>query len=213
MLEVLPNTSLYLEVVYCLAAVVLAAVGIIGLRQVFLIKYDIKSRYQRDANHEAMELIKRYSDTSIPIINKWDEQREKEHIPDYEDEVGDFSNFSKELIKVGLARIPKNLNYLVDMLNELEFVAAGVNSELANEEMAFYSFGKSFRDMVRSNYDIICILRYGDTVKGYENIVDLYNRWDKRIKRIELESKKADIDEALKKAIDQRISSIGTDLK
>jgi hypothetical protein len=213
MLEILSNTSPYLEVVYCLAVVVLAAAGIIGLRQLFLIKYDIKARYQRDANHEAMEWIKHYSDTTVPISNKWFNQWEEEHISDYKGEVGDFSHFPKECIEAALARIPKKLDYLLAMLNDLEFIAAGMNSGLANDEMAFYAFGKSFCATVRYNYDIICVLQYGETIKSYNNIVDLYNRWDKRIKRIELESKKADIDEALKKTIDQRISAIGTNLK
>lgn len=213
MLQLLSNAGPYFEVLYCLAAVVLATVGIIGLRQVFLIKYDIKARYQRDANHEAMELIRHYSDTSIPIYNKWYEQQEKEHIPDYKGEVGDFSHFPKERIKAALARIPENNDYLLAALNELELIAAGVNSGLANEDMAFYTFGRSFCNMVRYNYDIICVLRYGETIKEYSPIVDLFNRWDKRIKRIELESKKADIDEALKKTIDQRIRAIGTNLK
>lgn len=213
MLQLLSNAGPYFEVLYCLAAVVLATVGIIGLRQLFLIKYDIKARYQREANHEAIELLKRYSDTFIPIYNKWYEQRENEQIPDYKGEVGDFSDFPKEYIEAALARVPENSDYLLAALNELELIAAGVNSGLANEDMAFYTFGTSFCRTVRRNYDIICVLRYGETTKEYGPIVDLFNRWDKRIKRIELESKKADIDEALKKTIDQRIHAIGTNLK
>ena len=213
MLETLSTTSPYLEIIYCLAAVILAAVSIMGLRQLFLVKYDIKARYRRDANHQAMELIDRYFNKYVPISNKHFNQEKKEHIPEYKGEIGDFSHFPKEYIEPALARIPKNIEYLLATLNELEVISAGVNSGLANEEVAFYAFGKSFHNSVRSNYDIIYVLRYGETVKHYNNIVDLYNRWDKRIKRIELESKKADIDEALKKTIDERISAIGTDLK
>jgi hypothetical protein len=213
MLEILSITSPYFEVIYCLAVIVLAVVGIIGLRQLFLIKYDIKVRYQREANHEAMELIKHYSDTSIPLSNKLYEQRKKGHIPDYKGKVGDFSHFPPESTKAAVARIPKNPERLLDLLNDLEFLAAAVNSGLANEEMVFYAFGQSFCSTVRHNYDIICVLRYTEMVKSYSNIVDLYNRWDKRLKRIWLESKKVDIDEALKKTIDQRIRAIGTDLK
>lgn len=99
------------------------------------------------------------------------------------------------------------------MLNELEIIAAGVNSRLANEELAFYSFGKSFCRTVENSYDVVSFVRSRGTVKHYNNIVALYRRWHGRIKQIELERKKDEIDEQLRKTVDQKFESIGTDLK
>ena len=202
----------YLEILYYLSMLSLAIVGAIGLRQIFLLKYGIRTRNLRAANKEAIALIDRYSGKYVPIYNDHYAQLKKDHVPEFDGEVGDFSLTRKSDLERARNRLVQGEHWL-DVLNELEVIAAGINSRLANEELAFSAFGKSFCKTVERSYDVICIIRSAAIIKYYNNIVDLYRRWGARIKRLELERKKAQVDDQLRKTIDQKIESIGTNLK
>lgn len=157
----------YLEILYYICVLVLAIVGVIGLRQIFLVKYDIRTRNLRAANKEAIALIDRYLEKYVAINKKHTLQMEKDNVPNFKGQVGDFCYKEVDLERVG-PRLRKG-KYILEMLNELEIIAAGVNSKLANEELAFYSFGKSFCGTVENNYDLVSFLRGGGTIKHYNN--------------------------------------------
>lgn len=212
MAEFLSQAKPYLEVLYYLSMLSLAIVGAIGLRQIFLLKYDIRTRNLRAANKEAIALIDRYLEKYVAIHNKHYLQLTEDHVPKFDGEVGDFSLTQKSDLEKVRIRFAQGKHWL-DVLNELEIIAAGINSKLANEELTFLSFGKSFCSTVESSYDIISFVRSKGTVKYCNNIVDLYRRWHARIKQIELERKKDQIDDQLRKTVDEKFESIGTNLK
>lgn len=212
MAEFLSQAKPYLEVLYYLSMLSLAIIGAIGLRQIFLLKCDIRTRNLRAANKEAIALIDRYLGKYVAIYDKHYLQLTKDHVPKFDGEVDDFSLTQKSDLERTRNRFAQGKHW-PDVLNELEIIAAGINSRLANEELAFSSFGKSFCSTVESSYDIISFVRSKGTVKYCNNIVDLYRRWHARIKQMELERKKDQIDEQLRKTVDQKFESIGTDLK
>lgn len=202
----------YLELVYYASILTLAVVGLIGLRQILLVKYDIKTTNLRAANKEAVILIDRYLEKYVAINNQHTRQMKKDNVPCFKGKLGDFSSIQEAELQRAVERIKKG-KYWIPMLNQLEIIAAGVNSGLANDKLSFFAFGKSFCNTVEENYDVICSLHSGGTVKYYSNIVDLYQRWHTRIKRAQLERRKAEVDEQLRKTIDQKVQAIGTDLK
>ena len=209
MSEFIAQVRPYLET---LSILILAIVGIKGLRQISLMKYGIKARGDREANKEAMALIDRFNGRCMTLINKHEEQMEKNKVPEFKGEPGDFSSIKTFDVDVALLRM-KNGKHWPKLLNELEVIAAGVNSRLVNEDLTFSVFGKTFCEVVESNYDVITLLGYEGVFQGVTHIADLYKRWHVRIERLKLERKRNEISEELDKIIDEKRNAIGTDLK
>lgn len=84
MTEFVSQIKPYLEILYYISVLVLAIVGVIGLRQIFLVKYDIRTRNLRAANKEAIALIDRYLEKYVAINKKHSLQMEKDNVPNFE---------------------------------------------------------------------------------------------------------------------------------
>lgn len=203
----------YLETFYYLSILILAVVGIKGLRQISLMKSDIESRRHREAIKDAMALIDRFNMNSVELINKHDGQMEKDNVPRFKGKTGDFSSIGTFDVNKAILRMDK-CEHLPKLLNELEVIAAGVNSSRpVTENLVFSVFGKTFCEVVEENYDVITLLGYEEVFQGITHIADLYKRWHARIHRLKVERKRNKISAKLDKIIDEKRKAIGTDLK
>lgn len=108
----------------------------------------------------------------------------------YREEVGDFS--IKSLSPTARASARSQSIHWVRALNEYEMIAAFFISGLADEEVGYRMFGRTFCDTVEHAYAAISHMR-GNDGAFWKNTVDLYLVWAPRLKREKLDSSAAQI--------------------
>jgi len=201
----------YLELTNFVAGIIIAIVGIAGLRQLSLFKKDMRLRNERAAKERAIEYSLRYLTTYVPLAGEFYRELKSKKMKVYSGPVGDFTRDSipKEMHDSALERY-KMESWLKGM-NELLAISSAFTTGVADEETGFQIFGRTFCNTVRSHYDVLSIPRSKDIHNYFQSIVDLYHVWSPRLSKAELEEQQKRLNKQILDQPSSHIPPIGCD--
>ena len=170
----------YLEVLSFASTIALTIGLAFPYKQLALLKADVLSRSRRAAAEHAIEAADLYFCEYVSLIAKHFDAKCEKNIRSYAGPIGDFSfnSIPKELLSECATRFAM-LEWL-PALNRLESISARLTTGVADEEVAFRIFGRTFCDTVEHNYDLIATSRHENSNGYWENIVELYKTSRKR---------------------------------
>lgn len=190
MTDVIYSIRPYLEALYFLSGIVLAAGLFLTFRQLSISANDSDIRSKRAAEEKAIEACSRYSKDAVELDRKYSELLESAKIPtSYRGRIGDFSAQSLSRLKNNPRLDPSRteiLKAVLVALNEYHMIAAYFVSGIACEKTGFNIIGRSFCRTVERNYDYISVARSDPAVQYWSHIVTLYKMWRPRITEAEL---------------------------
>jgi hypothetical protein len=183
---VIVNIRPWLELLYFLSGIVVAAAVVYGLQQIKLLKRDIRIRNERAAKENAVEYGARYLNNFTKLWGPFFDAHRAAGLSSYKGPIEDFSVGS--LKQNENARKRYELFSWLGSFNELEAISSAFTSGVADEEIGFKIFGRSFCHTVRDDYDLIAISRQSPVrAQDYwSNIVELYTIWAPRLQQAEL---------------------------
>jgi hypothetical protein len=205
-----------LELLYFVSGVVVAIGVIYGLKQIALLKKDIRLRNERAAKEKAIEYGRKYLRDYVDLQRAFFVACQEAKLAQHSGPVGDFTSGSiLGNTRIAAISTPRyGLPSWLPAMNELEALSASFISGVADEGTGFKIFGRSFCETVESNYDLVALSRSNDSgAQGYwQNIVELYRLWSPRLEAAELRRNKDSIEAKIAAlAQDARISPIGTE--
>jgi hypothetical protein len=213
-----------LENIFYLSGIVLALAALFGLRQISLLKSDIRIRNTRMAREMSAAIIKYYMEEHCAPSNGVELLIQKKQVPaiSWTGKTEDLDFLSPATFdkRIALSRLSSYVEIfqngetkvcITDLLNGLEYVGACCNSGLPDEKLVFNSIGRSFCRTVEQFYDLIVVMRQNEGIRYYENAGVCYRRWKKWINAEILSDKKTKIDEELQRAVADRMKIIGVD--
>jgi hypothetical protein len=202
-----------LELCYFVSTMALTAIAAYGLKQISILKRDIRIRNERAAKEQAISVSARFIksvECGVEYINALKTAGMKL----YSGPVGDFTNVSltEEAQQQGLAKFTPLINVWIRDLNELEAVAASFMSGVADEKLGYTMLGVGYCRSVLEKYDVICLQR-GDgrpETNYWKNTIALYKIWAEHVKNEGLTMRMEEIASQLKTSPRERIFPIGT---
>ncbi len=202
----------YAEVLYFIAGVGLLIVASYGLRQLQLLKEDIRTRNVRAAREKAIEAANQYTREFIPTYNQLWLKMRKASLSSYDGPVSDFNfdSLAAPLQEKGLKRC--DLNMGSNAFNIMEAIAVYFTSGIADESIGFRIFGRSYCATVGSNYDIISLCHSDKACPHYQNIVQLYRTWSARLSKEELKAARSELDKNISSIAEDRLEHIQPDI-
>jgi hypothetical protein len=207
----------WLELLYFASGIVIAVAVVYGLKQIHLLKKDIRLRNERAAKEKAIEYCSRYLNSYVRLVDAFFVDCLKRQLKSYSGPIGNFT--SESILRDAGQRDIADKRYAVfswaAAMNELEAISAAFTSGVADEATGFKIIGRTFCVSVQSNYDLIALSRNkSKDAQGYwSNIVQLYKMWFPRLKEVELRQAKEQLDATLAAVAAQgtRIAPIGTE--
>lgn len=195
---------------YYVSCMIIAVAAAIGIWQLFIMKYDIKTRNRRAAMENAIKLIERFNDKFVKVADEFFYKAEKENMPKYKGTIDELPKINIDVLKKRL-EISTNLKFY-KYTNELEIIAAGILSGLSDKNFAFKIIGRSYCHSVAYYYDILKAWR---DFSGEITIMELFDIWIKRLKKEKLilekkklSTKQKEIMKGIKDIMDKSIPSI-----
>jgi hypothetical protein len=184
----------YLEAIYLLTGIVLVIIAAYGLKQVRLLKLDIKGRSERSAKEKSIEAASEYLNSYVPLFNAYYHEYKQLELPSYDGPIGDFS--IKSISKEDLINAKKRfgLDGWLAAVNKLESIAAMYTKGVADEKVGFEIIGRSFCGNVAGVYDLISICHSDIACPYFHNVVRLYDIWAPRLSKQELEASRKQIE-------------------
>jgi len=82
--------------------------------------------------------------------------------------------------------------------------------QIADEDIAFQTVGKSFLDYVENYHPIILIMNTAQKGTAFRNIRELYAIWQNKTKRQTLTQLSKKVKEELEKTVDTNVKPYGT---
>ena len=214
-MEIFDSTKSLLENLYYLSGVLILISIIIGLIQLSFAKKTLKINSKRDAATLAAKQIEIYMTRVIPLHNKIFLTEIKEKIGRPEIKVGEFTTEAliekmgkDEYMKVVKERI-KLLSISLATLNSMEAFSVYFIKEVADEEIAFSSVGRTFTKSVESLYFDIASCRNKES-KPFQNLIELYGIWKNKLSKEKLENDKIDLSKQLEAIESVSIKPLGT---
>jgi hypothetical protein len=201
----------WLELLYFISGAITAIVALYGLKQLQLLKTDIRTRNERAAKEKAIEFSIRYADAFVPLSKTWLNEQTQADVPLwYSGPVTDFTWESLPKQFRAAAQKKFSLHAWMAVLNELMVISAAFVTGVADEEVGFAIFGRSFCANVSFEYDLLSFIRKNEAVHGhYETIVQLYQLWAPRLSKSELEQEKQAIETKIAGMKSNSIKPIG----
>ena len=202
-----------LVVLYYLAGIGLFSGIVIALRQLKVMKDDIRIKNKRASVNKSIEYLNWFATEFIPEsdeyygkligkkINLYDKLKQYDF--NYNEEVNQKSKTVMDSIKIKKECGAGNLN------NQLEFFSAAMMSGLADEELAFNPLAEAFCEYVEINYDVYCDSRKGGRDRLFSHTIALYKMWHERLESIGLSKEKQKIEEKMSKMTGQRVKILG----
>lgn len=159
------------------------------LRQVELIKDDMKIRNNRASVEKSIDYLNIFANEIIPKINAYDAYLESKS--DKKDIIVSNWNPSESNYHLDIFSLPKEERTVILLelkkrsegdllliLNNLEFFSAGIIHGLAKDDVVYDPIANSFIDFVSQEIVEISSQRhYGNP---YENTIELYKNWKSR---------------------------------
>jgi hypothetical protein len=212
-----PQIRSWLELFFFASNIVIAVSVVYGLKQIKLLKKDIRLRNERAAKEKSIEYGRRYLRDYVDLHAVFFSACKEAKLGSYAGPIGDFT--SESVLRDAKVAAMSTKRYLAQSwlpaINELEALSAAFTAGVADEETGFRIFGRSFCGTVEHNYDIIALSRSTDKVaQGYwYNIVELYRLWSPRLQEAELRWARDSIESRIAAIASQgtRIPPIGTE--
>lgn len=189
-MELLSYIKEWIEYLYYMSGIGMLITIFIGLRQLKLVKADIKVKNQRAAAEKTMDFlawfsekfVKKYSNRMREINReKYDEKLSNFNYNEYvkknyilnENEISDEAGRYIQIL---------GRNEGVDTLNELEYMSFAFVQGVADEEIAFNSLSNLFCEAVEQHYILLMYYRsIREQQNLYSNVTELYEIWNTRI--------------------------------
>ncbi len=190
----------YAELLFFIAGVGLFIISAYGLRQVRLLKEDMRTRSLRAAREKAIEATSYYLNEFVPQYNKVWTRWQKAGLGSYEGRVDsdfDFDSLPSDVRERGLKRFKMFIGS--NAFNAMELVASYFTTGVADEEVGFHIIGRSYCGTVGSNYDVLAICHSTEgsakaKSRFYMPIIELYRTWSARLSKDELTAARAELD-------------------
>ena len=193
-LAVVPEWVMWL---YYLSTPLLVLVGLAGFAGVWMQWYAVHTTTNQERDRQALVAIRYFADAVCGHSNELFIARREAGVKPYEGPVAGFERETQA--PEARAYLDEHLEELTQvklmeptsaLTNALEYFAHPVVRGLASDAMVFRSCGDSFCAIMRSTSPLICAMRSIDDAEGYRNYssaVELYGRWQPRIKSMKLE--------------------------
>ena len=149
-------------------------------------------------------------------MTKYDLSLIKEKIDKTTIDIGDFNveylnqMLGKEAVKKVRNERLKFLVLWLDVLNSMEAFATYFTKGVADEEIAFSSIGRTYCYSVENYFFEIANCRKLNDDDSFQNIIDLYNIWKERLKKIQLTREQEELMLKLLQVNETKIAPIGT---
>lgn len=204
------------ELAYFLSGPALAAIALIALKQlrllrnqIDLMKKDFNIRNERAAKEKAIEYTARYAQ-AMDLLEIYFHQLSEKEVPlHYKGPVGDFSPASIPKDWIVQLKIRKEKLGWIKAINELDTIATAFVTGVADEETGVHAIGTSFCANVEYFYDLISWHRRGTAEPHFSSTVKLYRIWSRRIEVAELEREKKEIEDKINSTPRDVIPTIG----
>ncbi len=198
-----------------LAEILIAVIGFIVFWQLNQAQKDLKIRSKRDAGSISVQLAEVYRKEIIPMINKFYDLShncgfgivnvnfENLKIDDFFDE--DIDTLSQEFkninqISLDVYRKHQEIRDLdIEILNALESFAINITKGIADEAVIFEGLAQTYCNFVARSFPFLCKIRKRGQFNLYQNVVELYKEWSKKIKLTGLSNKENGIREEFNK--------------
>jgi hypothetical protein len=217
-MELIDTSKSILENLYLLSGPVLAILGFVAIFQLKLTKKAIIVGSKRQAAELASSQIDNYltniikdQDTLFELNQEQKIQRKRfenlvtftreEILIQFEDEKALNSYAGKSMT---------NLTEILGVLNKMESFSTYFTKGVADEEIAFSAVGRTFCHSVEVYSFDISIMRNNKDNGAFNNIVELYNVWNERLKSERLTKELIDKQEELKNLKIQKVDILGT---
>jgi hypothetical protein len=182
-------------------------------------KDEFKISSKRYAVHEAAKLCEKFTDQTLRKINDF-ERNNMELVKQYPKvlepiESWDFSSKikvknRKETIESVDKIFTKNSEFFLNIMNEFEVFAMYFTKQIADEDIAFQTLGKTYIDYVENYHPIILIMNGAQKGTAFRNIRELYAMWQNKTKRQTLTQLSEKVKEELEKTVEKTVKPFGT---
>lgn len=215
-MEILDTSKSLLENLYYLSGILILVSIVLGLIQISLAKKTLMISAKRDAATLAAKQIEIYMTRVIPLQNKLYHFEKKEKLERPELTVGAFTNEAlieqmgeEEHLRVLEERL-KTTSLSLAILNSMEAFSVYFIKEVADEEIAFSSIGKTFTKSIESMYFDLASCRFNKDSKSFQNLIELYGIWKNKLSKEQLENDKIDLSKQLEAIESVSIKPLGT---
>jgi flagellin-specific chaperone FliS len=215
-MEIIDNSKSLLENLYFISGILILITIVIGLIQLFYTKKTLITNSKRDAATLAAQQVEIYMNRVIPLHNKLFHFEIEKDLDKPKLEVGEFC--TKSLIET--LGNDKYLEIMTDrvkvtpltlaIFNSMEAFSVYFIKEVADEEIAFSSVGRTFTKSVESLYFDLANCRESKDSKSFQNLVELYTLWKNKLSKEKLQNDKHNLSEQLKAIESVTIKPIGT---
>jgi len=215
-MEIIDNSKSLIENLYFISGILILITIVIGLVQLHYTKKTLKTNSKRDAATLAAKQVEIYMNRVIPMQNKLFHFEIKEKLDRPKLKVEDFNTKSLieslgnekylEMITERVKVMPLTLN----IFNSMEAFSVYFIKEVADEEIAFSSVGRTFTKSVENLYFDLASCRESNDSKSFQNLVELYTLWKNRLSKEKLKNDKIELSEQLKAIESISIKPIGT---
>ena len=200
----------FLESASFLATIAIFAVSVLALKQVRLLKTDIKLRTERAAKEKAIEASQLYLNSYTQLSAIFTDACQEKKIGGWKGGVGDFSSKSvRESPYREIANKRFNESNWLPAINMLESIASTFVTGVADEQTGLQIIGRTYCGTLEHNYDVISFARSHSVNSYYPSIVTLYQVWSPRLTREEIDESKRVLEERASKIAKTKIPSLG----
>ncbi len=174
---------------------------------------------KRFAIHEAVKLCEKFTDQTFRKINEF-ERNNMELVKQYPKvlkPIESWDNSSKIIVANQQETIDSvdniftpNSEFFLNIVNEFEVFAMHFTKQIADEDIAFQTVGKTFLDYVENYHPIILIMNLAQKGTAFRNIRELYAIWQNKTKRQTLTQLSEKVKEELEKTVKTEMKPFGT---
>jgi len=194
-----------IEIIYLLAAPVVAYLAYRGLEQIKFAKKESKLNSKREAYKVTAELCKDYGYRIIPLLHKLYDKINEENILFFKESKAKIED-DEISVDYGPIDFGKCAGELVDGMNALEGFSVFFVNGLGDEKIAYNSFGQTFIDSVKYYCPFLVLVNKN---KYYSNVLQLFIIWNIRNEKETLELEKETLEKKIKSKQTVRIKHLG----
>ena len=200
------------ELLYFAATICLAIVAIYALKQISLLKADMRARSERAAKEKAIDTSSAYLCAFVPLWNTYFLDLSRQQLHMYDGPIGDFHSASLPKSSVDMATKRYAAISWLAAMNSLEAIAAAFVTGVADEIVGFEIIDRTYCGTVRDMYDILSLSRSERANPYFNSIVRLYQTWSPRLSKYELSVAKDDLEKRILEIPEKHIPSLGPDV-
>ena len=182
-------------------------------------KDEFKISSKRLGVHEAAKLCEKFTDQTFRKINDF-ERSNLELVKKYPKVIEPIENwnYSSQIIVSNPQETIDSIEniftahseFFLNIVNEFEVFAMHFTKQIADEDIAYQTVGKTFLDYVENFHPIILIMNGAQKGTAFRNIRELYAMWQNKTKRQTLTQLSEKVKQELEKTVKKKIKPFGT---